>query len=101
MIAPLTERQKTLIINNVVAACKDINKLNKTGYNYLYLSSGFIAHYDLSGFIEHYRWTSLRQDIIDNKNFNMWKNFHEGDDNYDYYMSKADVYKRILVKLGV
>jgi hypothetical protein len=99
MIAPLTERQKTLIVNNVVAACLNIDKLNNTGYNYLYLASGFIAHYNLTGFITNYRWTDLRQTIIDNARMNMWTNFREGDQNYDYYMSKADVYKRILAAI--
>ena len=51
-LAPLTERQKVLIVSNVVKACKDITLLNKTGYNFLYLASGFIAHYNLHGFID-------------------------------------------------
>ena len=48
-LTPLTERQKTLIVNNVVKAVKNIDSLNQTGYRFLYLSSGFIAHYDLHG----------------------------------------------------
>lgn len=99
MITPLTERQKTLIVNNLVAACKDIDKLNRIGYNFIYLASGFIAHYNLLGFISHYERYDLASDIIMNARQNMWTNFREGDQNYDYYMSKADVYKRILAKL--
>ena len=98
-IAPLTERQKTLIVSNVVKACKDIELLNKTGYNFLYLASGFIAHYNLYGFIAHYSDYNLKRDILDNVRFNQWSNFREGEQNYDYYMSKKDVYNRIVAKL--
>jgi hypothetical protein len=34
---------------------KDIDKLTKEAYNFLYLMSGFIAHYDLYGFRSNYR----------------------------------------------
>ncbi len=98
-IKPLTERQKTLIVNNILKATKDITKLNKIGYNFIYLASGFIAHYNLYGFIDHYSRHNLKQDIINNANHNMWLNFKPGDNSYDYYMSKADVYKRILNNL--
>jgi hypothetical protein len=98
-ITPLTERQKTLIVNNIVAAVKDIEKLNKTGYNFIYLASGFIAHYNLHGFRHYYSQWSLRNDIINNANYNMWSNFRKGEKNYDYYMSKRDVYQRILAKI--
>ena len=99
-LTPLTERQKSLIVNNVVAACKDINKLNKTGYKFISLASGFIAHYDLYGFIDFYSHSvSLRNDIIGFANSNQWKNFRPGERDYDYYMSKADVYNRILAEI--
>jgi hypothetical protein len=98
-LTPLTERQKTLIVNNVVKACSDITKLNKTGYNFMYLASGFIAHYNVYGFIAHYERYSLKDDILRNERANMWYNFRQGDQNYDYYMSKADVYKRIMSAL--
>ena len=100
MIQPLTERQKTLIVNNVLAACKDITKLNNTGYNFLYLASGFIAHYNRIGFIDFYERNDLRQDIVNNASMNQWRNFRRGEQNYDYYMAKADVYNRILAGLG-
>ena len=95
----LTDRQQTLIVNNVVAACKDITKLNKTGYNFLYLASGFIAHYDLHGFIDFYNHVSLKNDIVGFANQNQWKNFCPGERDYEYYMSKADVYNRILQEI--
>ena len=96
MLAPLTQRQQDLIVKNLVSACKDINKLNGTGYKFIYLASGFIAHYDLNGFKAYYSEHSLQDDIEANAQFNQWKNFREGDDNYDYYMSRRDVYNRVL-----
>jgi len=98
-LAPLTERQKTLIVSNVVKACKNIDNLNKTGYKYLYLCSGFIAHYDLYGFIASYTGESLKRDILSYAGQNQWKNFRPGERDYDYYMSKADVYNRIVAQI--
>jgi len=99
-LTPLTERQKTLIVNNVVKAVKNINSLNKTGYKYLYLCSGFIAHYDLYGFIDFYSYVNLKNDIIGFANQNQWKNFRPGERDYEYYQSKADVYARILEQIA-
>jgi len=100
MLVALTERQKTLIVNNVVKACKNIDNLNKTGYKYINLCSGFIAHYNLYGFIAHYSTpNSLKRDIVSYAGQNQWKNFRPGESNYDYYMSKADVYNRILAEI--
>ena len=99
MLKPYTERQKTIIVNNVVKASKDITKLNKTGYKFLYLASGFIAYYNLYGFIAYYQEYDLKQDLIHNQRQNQWSNFKPGDLNYDYYMSKADIYNKILSKI--
>ena len=99
MLVALTERQKTLIVNNVVKAVKNIDNLNKTGYNFLYLASGFIAHYNMYGFIAEYSGRSLKRDIVSYAGQNQWKNFRPGESNYDYYMSKADVYNRILAEI--
>lgn len=98
-LIPLTERQKTLIVNNVVKSVKNIDSLNKTGYNFLYLASGFIAHYNLYGFIDFYRHISLKNDLICFANSNQWKNFRPGERDYEYYMAKADVYNRILAQI--
>lgn len=95
-LAPLTERQATLIVNNVVKAVKDIEKLNRTGYKFLNLCSGFIAHYNLGGFKDFYSTHSLKQAIIQNSGSNQWLNFRPGDRDYEYYMSKARVYNRII-----
>ena len=96
MLTPYTERQKTMIVNNVIKAVKDPEKLSKQGYKYLYLCSGFIAHYNHAGFIGHYRWNSLRGDILHFADWNEWRNFKPGDQNYEYYKSKADIYNRIV-----
>ena len=99
MITPLTENQQALIVKNVVAACKNIDRLNKTGYNFINLASGFIAHYNLDGFKDFYTAYSLRDDIRRYADINMWNNFRQGDQNYEYYMSRKAVYKAILEKL--
>jgi hypothetical protein len=100
MIPAITEKQKSLIVNNIVKACDDIEKLNGTGYKYIYLASGFIAHYNINGFKGHYSSNDLARDILSNADCNRWNNFREGDANYHYYKSKADVYKRIVEKLN-
>ena len=98
-LTPLTERQKTLIVSNVVKAVKNIDNLNKTGYNFVYQCSGFIAHYDLYGFIASYTGDSLKRDLISCAGQNQWKNFRPGERDYDYYMAKADVYNRIVAQI--
>jgi len=100
MIPAITEKQKSLIVNNIVKACDDIHKLNGTGYKYIYLASGFIAHYNINGFKGHYSSHDLTRDILSNADSNRWDNFNPGDDNYEYYKSKADIYKRIVNKLN-
>lgn len=95
----LTERQKALIVSNVVKAVKNIDNLNKTGYKFLYLCSGFIAHYDMYGFIAHYSDRSLKRDILSYAGQNQWRNFRPGERDYEYYMAKADVYNRIVQQI--
>jgi hypothetical protein len=96
MLKPLTLRQQATIANNVLKACKDIEHLNNTGYKYLNLCSGFIAHYNLEGFKAHYRSHSLKRDIEANYRQNQWRNFVAGERDADYYHSKRDTYNRIL-----
>lgn len=98
-MTPLTERQKSLIVSNVVKAVKNIDNLNKTGYNFVYQCSGFIAHYDMYGFIASYTGELLKEDLISYAGQNQWKNFRPGERDYDYYMAKADVYNRILAEI--
>lgn len=100
MLTPYTEKQKALIVNNIIKACNDINKLNSTGYKFINLASGFIAHYNLHGFIDYYQNNSLKHDIINNARMNQWNNFLPSDKNYHYYMSKKSVYNSILERLN-
>ena len=92
----ISTRDQALIVKNVLAACKDITKLNKRGYDYLYLCNGFIAHYNQNGFIEYYSRHSLQTDIEDNARANQWANFRAGENNAAYYHSRRDVYNAIL-----
>jgi hypothetical protein len=96
MIAPITARQQALIAKNLIAACKDINKLNGTGYKFINTASGFIAHYNLEGFKDYYSDQSLQDDIEANARFNQWGNFNKHDENYEYYMSRKNVYNMVL-----
>lgn len=92
-------KTQSLIIKNVIAACGNIDKLNKRGYDFLYLCSGFIAHYDIEGFKDYYRDHSLIDDIEANYAQNQWRNYREGERFADYYHSKRDIYNAILGNL--
>jgi len=92
----LTNRQVTLIVNNITRACRDINRLNKIGYNFLYLCSGFIAHFNIHGFKDYYRDISLLDDIVLNYDANKYLNFTAQDKDYEYYNQKAEIYKQIV-----
>ena len=92
----LSEKQKNAIIKNCINATQDINVLSKQGYNFLYLSSGFIAHYDINGFkFEYEEPGKLKQEILDYQGINQYKNFSPRDENYDYYMQKKEIYNAI------
>jgi hypothetical protein len=100
-MTPLTQAQQGNIVRNVTAACKNIDKLNRTGYQFLNLASGFIAHYDLSGFKSYYDEPgSLQRDIEANARQNQWTNFRAGERDADYYHSKRDTYNKILNQLA-
>ena len=100
MIEPLTQRQQDLIVSNVLKAVEDIEALNRTGYNFLYLCSGFIAHYSINGFKGHYTRYSLEKNLLANARSNMWSNFGPGDHDYEYYMTKKQVYQRIVAGIN-
>ena len=95
-MTPMTQRDKELTSKNILAACRDISKLNKRGYDFINLASGFIAHYNLEGFKAYYSEHSLQDDIERNARQNQWSNFRKGEANYDYYMAKRDCYNMIL-----
>lgn len=97
MLTPYTDKQKKLIVSNLLAACKDISKLNSTGYKFISTANGFIAHYNIHGFKAFYEEQgSFKADIEANANSNMFRNFREGERNYEYYMSKKDIYQALL-----
>ena len=99
-MTPLTTRQKALIVSNIVKAVKNIDNLNKTGYNFIYQCSGFIAHYDMYGFIASYSGESLKRDILSYAGQNQWRNFRPGERDYEYYQAKADVYNQIVSQIA-
>jgi hypothetical protein len=94
-----TERQITLIVNSFkrVFEKNDIDELTKQAYGFIYLASGFIAHYNLYGFREAYcNVDDLKEDILRNKDINQWNNFRKGERDYEYYMQKKEIYNKIL-----
>lgn len=93
---PMTQREKELTSKNILAACKDITKLNKRGYDFINMANGFIAHYNLQGFIAYYSEHSLQDDIERNAKANQWTNFRNGERDADYYHAKRDCYNMIL-----
>jgi hypothetical protein len=95
----INTKTQALIIKNIVAACGNIEKLNKRGYDFLKGCAGFIAHYDLEGFKDYYRDNSLVADIEANYAQNQWRNFKEGERFADFYHSKRDIYNAILGNL--
>ena len=101
-----TEREIQLIVNNInkVISTNNIEILSKQAYNFLYLSSGFIAHYNINGFKDHYADVDyLANTIIENEKFNTYDNFRVGDENYYYYRQKAQIYEMVVTsaKLAV
>jgi hypothetical protein len=95
----ISPRQKSLIVNSFkrVFSTGNIDHLTSSAYRYIYLASGFIAHYDLHGFRDAYRNVEdLKRNIKQNASNNMWGNFSPADRDYEYYQSKADVYRSIL-----
>lgn len=99
-LEPLKEREIKAIVNSVnkVLATRDISHLTKQAYNFLYLCSGFIAHFNHQGFMCAYENVNeLQEDLERNYRANMWLNFRPGEENYEYYKSKAEVYKRFKI----
>lgn len=97
-LKPMTEGEKNRILRNfgLVFKNNDISLLNKYGYGFIYVASGFIAHYNLHGFIEHYGTAGeLGRDILSNQSNNQWGNFREGERDYEYMMQKKEIYNQI------
>ena len=97
MLQSIPKAAQDRIARNILAACRDIEKLNRPGYVFISGCSGFIAHYDLSGFKSAYSEPgSLARDILAHARFNQWGNFRPGDRDADYYHSKRDTYNAIV-----
>jgi hypothetical protein len=95
-IKPCSPEEEQKIIRDCVKAAGDITSMSNRAYDFLYLSSGFIAHYDKGGFMAYYEEPgSLKKDILYHQRDNQWGNFHPRDDNYDYYMQKKKIYNAI------
>jgi hypothetical protein len=95
----LTQSQVNGIIRSVksVFVHDDIEKLTKPAYNFIMLSSGFIAHYDLYGFRMEYRDVyDLAKNLILNHDRNQWNNFRPGEQDYEYYMQKKRIYNQLV-----
>ena len=93
-----TLRQTDLIVSSIrkVFQTEDINNLTKSAYNFLSLSSGFIAHYNLYGFRGVYdNVNDLKRELANNYCSNQWNNFTPRDKDYEYMMQKKEIYNRI------
>ena len=93
-----TNLQVKRIVNsfNKVFKTGEIDNLNKQAYDFINLSSGFIAHYNLFGFRDYYSNVELfKRDILDHRPYNQWRNFGPSDRDYDYYMQKREIYNQI------
>ena len=98
MISLHSPRQVQLIVSSVSKVMKtgNIQNLSKAAYNYLYLCSGFIAHFNHAGFKSTYsNVEKLRHHILQNKANNQWNNFRAGEKDYEYYMQKKSIYNEL------
>jgi len=93
-----TLRQTDLIVSSIrkVFQTEDINHLTKSAYDFLNLSSGFIAHYNLYGFRGYYdNVNDLKRQLANNYCSNQWNNFTPRDKDYEYMMQKKEIYNRV------
>jgi hypothetical protein len=96
----MSEKEKELTIKACVNACKNINTLNKRSYQFIMLSSGFIAHYDIHGFKAAYNAPeALKNAVIDHAWQNTWANFKPEDPNYAYYHQKGEIYQEVVKRI--
>jgi hypothetical protein len=94
-----TEAEIKAILKSIreVFEYRNIEYLTKSAYGYLYLCSGFIAHYNLNGFRDAYRnIETLREALFSNEPMNQWRNFLPEDHDYEYMMQKRNIYNRIV-----
>lgn len=94
-----TTREVELIVSSFrkIFMKEDVSYLTKSAYDFIYLSSGFIAHYNIFGFQDYYDDVEfLKRDILRNKSMNQWNNFQPNERDYDYYMQKKAIYNMIV-----
>ena len=100
MLHPHTSEKVARIINNVLAACKEITHLSMESYRWLHLKAGFVAHFDLEGFIEEYQTCqNLRDNILVNQIHNTSCNRSKKDSEYPYYLQQSEMYNQIVKSL--
>lgn len=97
-----------MVIANLKTIFKsgDIYKMRKSTYNFLYLVSGFIAHYNHQGFMKHYEDTAdLLQDLKNSSDVSRPDYYYEAffvqnEWSKAYYISKGQTLQAIaeLVK---
>jgi hypothetical protein len=98
MLQLKTETEVKSIIKNVIYVIKNdnINGLTKKSYNFIMLSQGFIAHFNIHGFISFYETAdNLKRDILFYQNMNQWNNFRFGEPDYEYMMQRKYIYNAI------
>lgn len=98
MIPIKSPNQVNRIINSFIKVFKtnDIEHLSKQAYDFIYLASGFIAHYNIGGFKDNYKNVNLfRYELNVNQPHNQWMNFSPNDEDYLYYMQKRKIYNEI------
>jgi hypothetical protein len=95
-LEPFSAEEEQKIIRDCVKAANNIEDMTDRAYRYLYLSSGFIAHYDKGGFKEYYcEPGSLKKDILEYQWDNQYFNFSTRDEGYEYYMQHKKIYNTI------
>ena len=100
MIHPLDPEKVSRILNNVLAACRDISCISVEAYRWLHLRAGFIAHFDLDGFIEEYQsGQNLRDNILANQIHNTCCNRIKKDKDYPYYLQQCEMYQQLVERL--
>jgi len=96
---PLSKYQKASIIKNILAAVQDINELDIQGYLFLIHARGFEQYSGRSEFIDYYSLFDLAKQIKDNYALNKLECIKTNLNTFEYYQSRAEIYKRIVDQL--
>ncbi len=92
------------ILNNIEKVFKqnDIYLLSKESYNFLYLMSGFIAHYNHQGFMEYYEDLRILISDINSSHDTHHPEYSKDKDfiksyGLEYCQSKVDIFKGLKI----